>query len=260
MCRNLFRSLANFISHKRVYCKATYCSSLQYDFHNDGKGFSQDISTIVQAEENFIGTAKNGKNSEKDLSSIVERLIKREKASRLLKLSDFYEQINSKLTQDELLQQRNVLQLDVVPESNVAVYQTVKNSKDDDGDNIKAEVIEIQNISDKSHTILGPDGKFFNASDLPEFPEDHQKLAQPFECEVCKCIVYAFVIFTILFLIETLNMFNHPGNSKFATEKTLKLHIETKHIPSTYVFQCPSCSKTFLQVGQVIRHLTNDHK
>lgn len=193
VCRNLFRSLANFISHKRVYCKATYCSSLQYDFHNDGKGFSQDISTIVQAEENFIGTAKNGKNSEKDLSSIVERLIKREKASRLLKLSDFYEQINSKLTQDELLQQRHVLHLDVVPESNVAVYQTMKSSKDD-VDNIKAEVIEIQNISDKSHTILGPDGKIVDLSELPEFPDDHEKLAQPFDCEVCKYLVfYVFV-------------------------------------------------------------------
>lgn len=202
VCRNLFRSLANFISHKRVYCKSTYCSSLQYDFHNDGKGFSQDISTIVQAEETFIGTAgKNGKNSEKDLSSIVERLIKREKASRLLKISDFYEQINSKLTQDELLQQRHVLHLDVVPESNVAVYQTVKNSKDD-ADNIKAEVIEIQNISDKSHTILGPDGKFFNATDLPEFPDDHEKLAQPFECEVCKCVYTLFGVVLHIFLIH----------------------------------------------------------
>lgn len=184
MCRNLFRSLANFISHKRVYCKATYCSALQYDFHNDGKSFSQDISTIVQAEQHFIGTAKNGKNSEKDLSSIVERLIKREKASRLLKLSDFYEQVNSKLTQDELLQQRHVLHLDVVPESNVAVYQTVKSAKDE-GDSIKAEVIEIQNISDQNHTVLGPDGKIVNPSDLPAFPDYHEKLAEPFECEIC---------------------------------------------------------------------------
>lgn len=193
MCRNLFRSLANFISHKRIYCKATYCSALKYDFHNDGKSFSQDISTIVQAEENFIETAKNGKTSEKDLSSIVERLIKREKASRLLKLSDFYEQINSKLTQDELLQQRHVLHLDVVPESNVAVYQTVKSSKNE-GDSIKTEVIEIQKISDQNHTILGPDGKIVNPSDLPEFPDCHEKLAQPFECEVCEyCNKFRFV-------------------------------------------------------------------
>lgn len=185
MCRNLFRSLANFISHKRVYCKTPYCSSLQYDYHNDGKGFSQDISTIVQAEGDFIGTAKTGKNCDKDLSSIVERLIKREKASRLLKLSDFYEQVNNKLTQDEVLQKRHVLHLDVVPESNVAVYQTVKNS-DDVGDNMKSEIIEIQNISDQSRTVLGPDGKIVCPSELPEHPSDGDKLAQPFACEVCK--------------------------------------------------------------------------
>lgn len=198
VCRNLFRSLANFISHKRVYCKATYYSSLQYDFYNHGKGFSQDISTIVQAEENFIGTIKNGKNSEKDLSSIVERLIKREKASRLLKLSDFYEQVNSKLTQDELLQQRHVLHLDVVPESNVAVYQTVKSSKDD-CDSIKAEVIEIEKICDKSRTVLGPDGKIVSPSDLPEFPDDGEKLDEPFACEVCEC---KFLFFTFMYCIK----------------------------------------------------------
>lgn len=186
MCRNLFRSLANFISHKRIYCKTTYCSSLQYDYHNDGKrGFSQDVSTIVQAEEDFIGAVKSSKNNEKDLSSIVERLIKREKASRLMKLSDFYEQVSNKLTQDEMLQRRHVLHLDVVPESSVAVYQTVQSS-DDTSDNIKSQVIEIQNISDQSRTVLGPDGKVVSPAVLPEFPNDDDKLAQPFECEVCK--------------------------------------------------------------------------
>ncbi|XP_031617793.1 uncharacterized protein LOC116337400 [Contarinia nasturtii] len=237
VCRNMFRSLANFISHKRVYCKATYSLSLNHDFHNDGQGFNQDISTIVQAEGDFLGTVKSSKNNEKDLSSIVERLIKREKTSRLLKLNDFYEQVNKKLTQDDIMRKRHVLHLDVVPESNVAVYQTVKDEHDT-SDNIKTEVIEIQSIqnTDNSCTVLGPDGKVISPSELPTFPDDDEqiKLPQPFECEIC--------------------------NSKFATEKMLKLHIETKHITSTYVFQCPSCSKTFLQVGQVIRHLTNDHK
>lgn len=187
VCRNLFRSLANFISHKRIYCKTTYCSSLQYDYHNDGRrGFSQDISTIVQAEEEFIGAVKSSKNNEKDLSSIVERLIKREKAGRLMKLSDFYEQVNNKLTQDEMLQKRHVLHLDVVPESSVAVYQTVQSPDDPLGDNIKSQVIEIQNITDQSRTVLGPDGKVVSPSDLPKFPDDDDKLPQPFECEVCK--------------------------------------------------------------------------
>lgn len=183
----MFRSLANFISHKRIYCKNTYCSSLQYDFNNDGKGFCQDISTIVQAEGNFIDTAvKTNKSSEKDLSSIVERLIKREKASRLMKLSDFYEQVNNKLTQDELLQQRHVLHLDMVPESNVAVYQTLVKSAENDGDTIKTEVMEINEISDQSRTVLGPDGKIVSPSDLPKFPDDDERVAQSLECEICK--------------------------------------------------------------------------
>lgn len=185
MCRNMFRSLANFISHKRIYCKMTYTSSLQYNYHNDGNGFSQDVSTIVQAEGDFIGSIRTGKNNEKDLSSIVERLVKREKASRMMKLSDFYEQVNNKLTQDELLQKRHVLQLDVVPESNVAVYQTVK-TPEEIGDNIKTEVIEVQDLLDKSRTVLGSDGKIVSLTDLPKFPDDDDKLAQPFECEICK--------------------------------------------------------------------------
>lgn len=185
VCRNMFRSLANFISHKRIYCKTT-CSSLQYGFHNGGQGLSQDISTIVQAEGDFLGTVKNSKNSEKDLSSIVDRLLKREKASRLLKLSDFYEQVNNKLTQEELLRKRHVLHLDVVPESNIAVYQTVKVQDDPSVDNIKSEVIEIQDISDKSRTVLGFDGKVVSPSDLPEFPYDDIKLPRPFECDICK--------------------------------------------------------------------------
>lgn len=181
-CRNMFRSLANFISHKRIYCKTTYCSSSHYHFHNNGEGFSQDISTIVQAEGDFIGSAKNNKNNEKDLSSIIERLIKREKTSRLRKLSDFYEQVNKKLTQEELLQTRHVLHLDVVPESNVAVYQTAENVHDT-GDSIKSEVTEIQDISDKSRIVLGPDGKVVSPNDLPEFVDE---LKRPFECEICK--------------------------------------------------------------------------
>lgn len=32
VCRNIFRSLANFISHKRVYCKEKFSSSLHSHF------------------------------------------------------------------------------------------------------------------------------------------------------------------------------------------------------------------------------------
>lgn len=227
VCRNVFRSLVNFISHKRIYCKDTFNSSVHFNFHNDGRsGYNQDLVTIVQAENDFISASKSSRCQEKDLSSIVERLAKRERANQMLKLSDFYEQVSSKLTQDEILQKKHVLQLDAVPESNVAVYQTIKT---DSCDSIKTEISEINDLMDNENTVLGPDGKIVSTS-----VGDDAESESVFECEICK--------------------------DKFFTQKTLKLHIETKHILSTYVYQCPSCSKTFLQVKAVIRHLTNDHK
>lgn len=227
VCRNIFRSLVNFISHKRIYCKNAFNSAVHFNFHSDGRsGYSQDLATIVQAEKEFITAAKSSRSQEKDLSSIVERLAKREKVNQVLKLSDFYEQVSSKLTLDEILQKKHILELDAVPESSVAVYQTVKT---DSCDSIKTEITEINDLMGNENTVLGPDGKIIIAS-----TGDDDENVNAFECEICK--------------------------SQFATQKSLKLHIETKHIPSTYVYQCPSCSKTFLQVKAVIRHLTNDHK
>lgn len=228
VCRNVFRSLVNFISHKRIYCKSTFNSSAHFNFHNDGRsGYNQDLTTIVQAEKDFISASKSSRSQEKDLSSIVERLVKRERANQMLKLSDFYEQVSSKLTQDQILQKKHVLlQLDTVPDSSVAVYQTIKT---DSCDSIKTEISEINDLMDNDNTVLGPDGRIIAA-----YISDEGESENVFECEICK--------------------------NQFATQKTLKLHIETKHIPSTYVYQCPSCSKTFLQVKAVIRHLTNDHK
>lgn len=185
VCRNIFRSLANFISHKRIYCKTTFSLSMHLNFHNDGNSLNQDVSTIIQAENAFIGAARNGKTHDKDLSSIIDRLVKREKASRMMKLSDFYEQVNNKLTQDQLLQKRHVLHLDVVPETNAAVYQTVKNANNDSNDTIKTEVIEVQDLMDDSRNVLGPDGKIVDASELPKHPNDDLGVEQSFECEIC---------------------------------------------------------------------------
>lgn len=226
VCRNMFRSLVNFISHKRVYCQNQFNAAIDFGFGNDGL-LSQDLTTIVQAENDYIQTT-NSKHQDKDLGSIIERLVKREQTNRLMKLNDFYEQVNKKLTQDEVVQKKHMIQLDHVPESNAAVYQTVK--VDNNGD-MKTEIDEVHELLMSDKNVLGPDGKIVNLSELPIF---NSNLMQHFECDVC--------------------------NSRFSTEKTLKLHIEAKHVPSTFVYQCPSCNKTFLRASAVIRHLTNDHK
>lgn len=240
VCRNIFRSLTNFISHKRVYCRTAF-TNLANHFNSNGF-IDQDISTIIQAEQEYVNNSttkdnKSNENSSKDLSSIIERLLKREQANRLLKLTDFYDQVNSKLTQDEVLRKKHVLQLDSVPNSSVAVYQTVKK---DDNDNIKQEVTEVHNLLLNNKTVLGPDGKIIPTDTVISSELSDKELSSmsslngDISCDVC--------------------------HQKFSTEKTLKLHIQTKHISSTYVYQCPTCSQTFMQPGAVIRHLSNDHK
>lgn len=157
---------------------------MHFNFRNDGC-FHQDLSTIIQAESDYIHSSKNvngGKNQDKDLGSIIERLVKRERANRVMKLSDFYEQVNNKLTQDEILQKKHILQLDQVPDSSVAVYQTVKTGNDE---NIKIEVDEVHEMMEKERTVLGPDGKLVNRNDLPSFTYD-DKSTQNHECEICK--------------------------------------------------------------------------
>ncbi|XP_063705080.1 zinc finger protein 800 [Culicoides brevitarsis] len=246
VCRNVFRSLVNFISHKRVYCQTTFKSNQHFHFSNN-EYIDQDISTIIQAENDFISQRNGSKSREpenRDLSAIVERLIKKQKTKRETNLSDFYEQLGKKLVQEsngvaakEVPAMMNgsagkniVLQLNSVPESSAAVYQTLKRHKED---NIRDEVNEVHELLGKNTVVLDPNGKAISVSPVDTAVAGSSK-QQDFKCEMC--------------------------DEGFSTEKTLNIHIEKNHIPSTVVYQCPSCPMTFLQPSGVLQHLSNDHK
>lgn len=93
-------------------------------------------------------------------------------------------------------------------------------------------------ISKNNNTVLGPDGKVINLfnsqsrNDSPALSEGSDITSHT--CQVC--------------------------NLQFETQKMLKVHLELKHLPSSYVYQCPSCIQKFSTSAAVIRHLSNDHK
>ena len=135
-----------------------------------------------------------------------------------------------------------VIELERVSTTNHAVYQTFKTQND--CESIKTEIDEVNNLLTNHETLLGPDGKLINnqtsLSSNKSSPKDNislngseKKLTKAF-CKLCKI--------------------------HFQTEKTLNMHVQKKHNSSTYVFQCPTCSLTFLQPAAVIRHLANEHK
>lgn len=147
MCRNIFRSLTNFISHKRVYCRSSFNSADHFHFRDNGFQV-QDISTIIQAEQEInnnpngsAGIATGTEDKSKDLSGIVERLLWKQHQSRNSNLSDFYDQIQtSKKGHDDSssTQKSHTLKLNRVNDSDVAVYQSLQ--VDNENSNMKDEV------------------------------------------------------------------------------------------------------------------------
>ncbi|XP_043651964.1 zinc finger protein 800 [Drosophila teissieri] len=239
VCRNMFRSLANFISHKRVFCcvSARSANGSGYTDQNStmiiqtGGGPSpQDIEHMLRSRSTGcspvpreVRPLRGGGGSIRDLSGVIERL-RREKAPSQAKRSS-----------------STVLQLESVPNSSQAVYQTIKVDQDD---SIRTELDEVHRMLNPSETIVGPDGKALasvklennGGSDSGETGE--QSISDETEtsifCEIC--------------------------NLTFQTHKTLEVHIQKHHSSSAFVFQCPACSLTFLQAAAVIRHLSKDHK
>ncbi|XP_030370896.1 zinc finger protein 800 [Scaptodrosophila lebanonensis] len=236
VCRNMFRSLANFISHKRVFCCLSARTVNQNGYADQNSSMiiqtgngpsSQDIEHMLRSRSTGCSPvpreARPIRGSMRDLSGVIERL-RREKAPSTVPSSP------------------TVLQLESVPTSSQAVYQTVKREH---ADSIKTEINEVHDMLNNDRTIVGPDGKALTSnqyerqgggSDSGETAE--QSVSDETEtniiCEIC--------------------------NLTFQTNKTLEVHIQKHHSSSAFVFQCPACSLTFLQAAAVIRHLSKDHK
>lgn len=132
-------------------------------------------------------------------------MIRKQKSKRESKLSDFYEQIEQKFLnqQNNLKTEINgssgvlngndniVLQLNKVPESSAAVYQTLKINEND---NIRDEVNEVHEMLENNNVVLDPNGKAVSVSPIDMAiagPSKQHDLA----CEMCKLTLFFFVRF-----------------------------------------------------------------
>lgn len=192
-CRNIFRSLANFISHKRIYCRANFCTTQHFHFRNDANGVDHDVATIVQAEHEFTANANtvitSGKPPKKDLTSVIERLLRREHAARPITNQEADNSLPPKQldtavsTANEII----VLQLEKVKNTDCAVFQTVRTESNvqpneiilPTTNSISAEVTEVHNLQAANCSTLGPDGRVL-----------HDVKPDKMTCDICEYIVF----------------------------------------------------------------------
>ncbi|XP_063377257.1 uncharacterized protein LOC134664506 isoform X1 [Cydia fagiglandana] len=232
VCRNIFRSLANFISHKRVYCKEKFNSSVHSHF---AKNYSaaNEMLKIKQMEEAYQDSLKvtdlvSNENEDripltKDLTGIMEKLTK----------------IKGKYNFDE-----QQVTLQKIPNSSVAVFQS--HCEENKYDNMLAQVQEINNMISRDNAVLQRDGSFnVQSSQNADKTEDSDNVIQISDDEdsdedgVPKCKIC---------------------DMQFSTQKTLKFHMKYKHLESRLVFPCPDCLEIFSTSWSVYRHLFKVHR
>ncbi|KAJ6633885.1 Zinc finger protein [Pseudolycoriella hygida] len=222
VCRNIFRSFYSFYIHKRDFCKERFNASYHFVF----PAYDQGVATMVEQLDTQLNSSETKENA-KDLSSISDSWMRSKTNNDPDTLNELHEQGSDNFTQDDEMKEKVVLQLETIPESTVAVYQTLKMSDDDDS--IKDEVDEVRTMFEANTAFLGLDGKI--SGRMVSRLRDRAKQ----RCKAC---------------LKT-----------FMTRKMLKLHIKRQHTPSTGVYPCTLCDhRRFLLPSGLIRHLKNDHK
>ncbi|KAJ0178773.1 hypothetical protein K1T71_005548 [Dendrolimus kikuchii] len=231
VCRNIFRSLVNFISHKRVYCQEKFNTTVHGHFIKPSTMLSEMLK-IKQLEEDYQESLNNNNignepdvDSEripmtKDLTEIIERLTKKS---------------GEQDEKDEIPQ----IKIQKIPSSNAAVFQNVDENP---SNNMRAQVREINKILSRNVAVLQSDGKFTIKSSVPQESENVIQISDDDDnddSDILKC--------------KTCGM-------QFSTQKTLRFHMKYKHVETRLVYPCPDCLEIFSTSWSVYRHLFKVHR
>lgn len=168
------------------------------------------MATIVQAEQDYAAKVKttvvtSAKTPAKDLSSVIERLLRREHAARPIAVHETTESttLHQPDQADAMAKEVVVLQLDKVKTSECAVFQTIRKETLAQPDelilstpiSISTEVTEIHNLQVENCGTLGPDGRVM-----------HDVKPDKMTCDICKmpnpCMFAAMCLYRYFFFVN----------------------------------------------------------
>ncbi|CAH0605811.1 unnamed protein product [Chrysodeixis includens] len=236
VCRNIFRSLANFISHKRVYCKEKFSSSLHSHFIKATSTVTE-IMKIKQLEEGYQESLKETIETEnKETDEVDERVpLTKDLTAIVEKIAQHKGVQNSSKDEPQIALQK-------IPNSSVAMFQNVQMCEDKQKENMRVQVNELDKILSRDVAVLQSDGNFKIKSSAADDSDNVIQISDDDDnddADVLKC--------------KTCDM-------QFSTQKTLKFHMKYKHVESRLVYPCPDCLEIFSTSWSVYRHLFKVHR
>lgn len=230
LCRSIFRSIANFILHKRNYCH------MKYKVYTSNCRESN-LMEKVRPPESLERMKLTSEPTTKGLAPVIEKLKEKQEIKQLtqeLLSADLSAQEKNEATANT--HEKHIL-LEEISTNKAAVFQTVlhhvQQQESTKPEYMKKEVLELHKILDSDKAVLGADGKICNF-------------------QTNKLNTNSILPKTELICSEC--------NIRFSSRKTLSFHLKTKHNNSRLVYVCPDCKETYANAWSVFRHLFKVHR
>ncbi|EEB14868.1 hypothetical protein Phum_PHUM332850 [Pediculus humanus corporis] len=256
ICRNLFRSLANFISHKRIYCIKNFSffpdettkeekeiveenitESEKVNCNNevnltDAKVWLSSDTIVpnnVKTEKNLKPTSPLKINRKCDIAKIADGLRQKTRKENLQSPETWARPMFHLDVDEKVMIRRSHSQNHFFPSDNINnsflnnFYQNGKKLND-------RENLSIEKVSSCNEAVLQEDGKFRVTPQGTQL--ENNKNLKNFTCTICK--------------------------THFITKQVLSRHVQIHH-KERICYPCPICRTFFPSPSSTYRHLSKDH-